>query len=190
MKSNFLFRLIQLIAYLSISVLFSCEHFSGRVLSNEELVSVPGLDGTWVAYEEGKEVAILKIQETEKNHEYNLLVENDNVILRIAIIKDQYVGEYHEIDDKGVENTSGHFFILKKVKDDFQIYIGTDITKKMVQKYKLIVNKNVSIGKNQKTFSLSGTTAENRKALDSLISDPDFFHLKNNSYNMILKRKK
>lgn len=180
-----------LILFFVINLFFSCEHFFDFVLKEEELIQVPELVGRWAAYEKGKETAILKIEESVKNREYVLKVETENqrALLRIAHIKNLYVGEYHDFDEKNKVKPFGYFFILKKVNQDFQVYIGSDITKEMVDKYKLVAKENNIIGKKYITYSLSGTSLQNRKALDLLLSDPDFFHLKNNSYNMILKRK-
>ncbi|HMW08281.1 MAG TPA: hypothetical protein PK079_15925 [Leptospiraceae bacterium] len=179
----------QWIAVFFLSFFFGCEHFLNFVLKDEELVQVPELVGRWSAYEKGKETAVLKIEDFGKNHEYLLTVEKENkgALLRITQIKNIYVGEYHDFDEKNQVKPVGYFFILKKVNHDFQIFIGSDITKKMVDQYKLVAKENQILGKKYITYSLSGTDLQNRYALELLLSDPDFFHLKN-SYNMILKR--
>jgi hypothetical protein len=163
--------------YFLLAFTFSCEHFQGQLFEEKSLRLVNGLEGRWVAIQDGKETAIIKISKHKSSKAYNIDIESetDRSRIRFNQIDGNYIGEYHDVDDKDRELPACHLFLLRKSADGWQIFVGGSITEAMVKKHHLRAIRNSKIGNTEPSYRLSGEPEENRKAIQALLSDPDFF---------------
>ena len=155
-------------------LLAGCEHFRGQLLDPSEWIAFPELVGTWDVPKTTDPP--VRIEPIPGRKEYRLIprAKETPAVLRFARIHGRIIGEYRDIKS-GVAADFGYIFRIEKSGSCFLVYVGQEITGEMVNKYKLIALKEASIAGSTPSYVLSGTAAENRRALNDLIDDPGFF---------------
>jgi hypothetical protein len=167
----------------------TCEHFHGRLLDPKTLILVPGLEGRWHVSQEGKETSRVRIKFERETRSYLLEIEGDldRSLLRFTKIEGKYIGEYHDVSETGEEIPSGHIILLSPLDSGWRVYLGSDISKSMVTKYKLIASPHKKYGTNPPSYYLNGNQEENLRSLGKLIADPEFFQIADTKKIIYLK---